>query len=113
MSSTGVALSSKRRGRGPLKGEVASLGSVGEILTYLAEKPLAAMIALWTICLPLLYFALYGDLVESARTLAGMTVIVLVYLFIFITVLLSASFLIAYLLRIRERRKYGLGERKT
>jgi hypothetical protein len=84
-----------------------SIDSLKALFMYLLEKPLAAVVALWMICFPLLYIALYGDLVQSARTLAGMTVTFVAFLMIFITAMLSVSFLVYCAFELRRRRHFG------
>jgi len=86
----------------------ANIGSAGDLLRYIIETPLAAVVALWITCLPALYFALYGDIFESARTLAQMTVIVLAYLMVVMAVTLSVVVLISYIMWLREKRRWGV-----
>ena len=77
------------------------------LLVYLVEKPLVAVAALWIVCFPLLYIALYGDLVQSARTLADMTVTFVIFLMIFIMAMLSVSFLAVCAFELRKHRRFG------
>ena len=77
-----------------------------EIACYLVELPLVAVASLWIICLPLMYFALYGDLIGSVETLAGMTVTCLAWLMAFMTVVVSACLLASYALHVRLKSKW-------
>jgi len=84
-----------------------SVDSLKGLLVYLVEKPLAAVAALWMVCFPLLYIALYGDVVQSAITLADMTVTFVIVLMIFIMSILSVSFLVFCVFELRRRRHFG------
>ena len=81
-----------------------SVDSLKGLLAYLIEKPLAAVAALWMVCFPLLYIALYGDVVQSAITLADMTVTFVIFLMIFIMSILSVSFLVSCVFELRRRK---------
>ena len=81
------------------------MNSLRKLLTYITEQPLSSVAALWMVCFPLLYFALYGDLAQSAKTMAGMTVTFLIFLMAFIVTLLSICFLIALFLELRRQRR--------
>jgi hypothetical protein len=84
-----------------------SIDSLKGLFAYLLGKHLVAVAALWMICFPLLYIALYGDLVQSARTLAGMTVTFVIFLMIFVMAMLSVSFLVFCAFELRKRRHLG------
>jgi hypothetical protein len=88
----------------------ANIGSARELLIYIIETPIAAVVALWVICLPALYFALYGDIFESAKTLAQMTLIVLAYLLVVMAGTLSISVTISYILWLRQKRRWSVKE---
>jgi hypothetical protein len=77
------------------------LGSVARSLLmeaahYLVETPLAAIGALWIICLPLLYFGLYADLGKSVDVMASMTVTFVMFLMTFLAIVVSACLLVSY-----------------
>lgn len=90
-----------------LRSSMVSLGSAKELARYIVETPLAAIFALWAVCLPALYFALYGDLIESAKTLSQMTVIVVAYIMIVMAATLSIAFAISYVMWLREKRRWS------
>ena len=81
---------------------------IREMAGYLVEMPLAAMCALWIICLPLMYFALYGDIGRSISTLGEMTVTFMAFLMVFLAFVVSAcmiaSYLAHFLLKFRWRK---------
>ncbi len=105
MSSSGASVRSKKTRADFLIGRAEAVNSLRELLAYITEKPLVAIAALWIVCFPLLYFALYGDLVQSAKTMAEMTVTFVIFLMAFMVTLLSISYLIALVLEIRRRRR--------
>lgn len=107
MSSSWAGLRSRKRRAAFLMRGAKSIDSLKALFVYLLEQPLAAVAALWIICFPLLYIALYGDLVQSARTLAGMTVTFVMFLMTFIMVMLSISFLVFCAFELRKRRHFG------
>jgi len=107
MSSSTAGLRSRKRGAAFLMRGAESVDSPKGLFAYLVQKPLAAVAALWMICFPLLYIALYGDLVQSARTLAYMTVTFVTFLMIFIMAMLSVSFLVFCAFELRKRRHLG------
>jgi len=107
MSSSWAGLRSRKRSAAFLMRGAASIDSLKGLFVYLLEKPLVAVAALWMICFPLLYIALYGDLVQSARTLAGMTVTFVSFLMFFIMAMLSVSFLVFCAFELRRRRHLG------
>lgn len=86
---------------------MAGAGSARELAAYIIRTPLAAIFALWAVCLPALYFALYGDLFESAKTLSQMTVIVVAYVMIVMAATLSIAFSISYIMWLREKRRWS------
>jgi hypothetical protein len=108
MSSSCAGLRSRKKGAALLMRGAESVDSLKGLLVYLVEKPLSAVVAFWMVCFPLLYIALYGDLVQSARTLADMTVTFVAFLMIFIMTILSVSFLVFYTFELRERRRFGM-----
>ncbi len=77
------------------KSAAASL--VREMVGYLIELPLSAVGALWIVCLPLMYFALYGDLGQSVSTLGGMTITFLAFLMTFLVIVVSACVVVSYI----------------
>lgn len=94
-----------------LKSAASSLSR--DLTDQLVRTPLVVVCALWIICLPAMYFALYGDLVSSVGTLAQMTVFFLGFLMIFLVGVVSLCLLISCsvyaLRRIRWRKlDYGL-----
>jgi hypothetical protein len=105
VSSSGASVRSKKIRADFLIGRAEAVNSLKELLTYITEQPLSAVAALWIVCFPVLYFALYGDLVQSAKTMTEMTVIFVIFLMAFIVTLLSFSYLIALLLELRRRRR--------
>jgi len=107
MSSTTAGVRSKRRGWEVFTGRTAAIGSAKELLAYLVGKPLVAVAVLWIICLPAMYFALYGDLVESAWTLGQMTVVFVFYTALAVVFTLAISFAAWYALSYRTRRKWS------
>jgi len=107
MSSSWAGLRSRRRSAAFLMRGAESVDSLKGLFAYLLMKPLAAVGALWMICFPLLYIALYGDLVQSARTLADMTVTFVTFLMIFIMTMLLVSFLVFCVFELRRRRHLG------
>ncbi len=109
MSSSWEGIRARMRGAAFLMRGAESVDSLKGLLVYLVEKPLVAVAALWIVCLPTLYIALYGDLVQSARTLADMTVTFVVFLMIFIMAMLSASFLVFCAFELRRRGRRGTG----
>jgi hypothetical protein len=109
MSSSWAGLRSRKRGAAFLMRGAESVDSLKGLFTYLVQKPLAAVAALWITCFPLLYIALYGDLVQSARALAIMTVTFVTFLMIFIMAMLSVSFLVFCVFELRRRRHLGTG----
>ncbi len=90
----------------------AGIGSAKDLLVYVIQTPIAAVFALWVICLPVLYFALYGDLFESARTLAQMTVIVVAYLLIVMAATLSVSVTVSYIMWLRQKKRWTSNARR-
>lgn len=108
MSSSSAGIYSRKRRAAFLRRSAKSIDSVKGLFVYLVEEHVVAVAALWTICLPLMYVALYGDLAQSARTLAGMTVTFVAFLAIFISVMLSVSFLVFYAFELRKRRRFGI-----
>jgi hypothetical protein len=107
MSSTCASVHSRKRRAAFLRRGARSIDSLKGLFVYLLEEHLVAVAALWIICFPLLYIALYGDLVQSARTLAGMTVTFVAFLMIFISAMLSVSFLVFCAFELRKRRRFG------
>jgi len=105
VSSSGARVRSKKIRADFLIGRAKAVNSLRELPTYITEQPLSAVAALWIVCFPLLYFALYGDLVQSAKTMAEMTVTFVIFLMAFIVTLLSISYLIALVLELRRRRR--------
>ena len=79
---------------------------VMDIVNYLVELPFVAVGALWIICFPLMYFALYGDLVQSAGTLAGMTLIFLMFLMVFMAIVVSACLVVSYIAHFVTRARW-------
>ena len=84
----------------------ASASLLRELGGYLVEMPAAAIIALWIICLPLMYFALYGDLSKSVGILAEMTATFLAWLMGFMTVVVSACLIAAYIAHKRTKIRW-------
>lgn len=108
MSSSSAGIHSRKRRAAFLRGGARSIDSIKGLFVFLLEEHLVAVAALWMICFPLLYIALYGDLVQSASTLAGMTVTFVAFLMIFITAMLSVSFLVFCAFELRKRRRFGM-----
>jgi len=107
MSSSCAGIYSRKRRATFLKRGAKSIDSLKGLFMYLLEEHLVAVAALWATCFPLLYIALYGDLVQSATTLAGMTVTFVAFLMIFISAMLSVSFLVFCAFELRRRRHFG------
>jgi hypothetical protein len=107
MSSSCAGIHSRKRRVAFLRRGAKSINSLKGLFVYLLEEHLAAVAALWMVCFPLMYFALYGDLVQSARTLVGMTVTFVAFLMISITAMLSVSFLVFCSFELRKRRRFG------
>ena len=107
MSSSCAGIYSRKRRAAFLRRGAKSIDSLKGFFLYLLEEHLVAVAALWMICFPLMYIALYGDLVQSASTLAGMTVTFVAFLMIFITAMLSVSFLVFCAFELRRHRHFG------
>lgn len=82
-------------------------GSVRNFLVYyLVQQPLASVATVWVLCFPMVYLT-YGNLVESATTLAAITVIFLLYLMTAIAVMVLIALSVEYAFSRRDRRFRG------
>jgi len=73
-----------------------TFGSVRNFLIYyLVQQPLAAVATVWLLCFPMIYY-IYGDALESAATMAQMTIWFLLFLMTAIAVMVLIALAIEY-----------------
>jgi|GEM_PF-1610290 len=103
MSSSSGSVGWKGRSRRADEARSSSFGSVRNFLIYyLLQQPLAAVAVVWLLCFPMVYY-IYGDAIQSAATLAQMTVWFLLFLLTAIAIMILIALGIEYAFSRRER----------
>lgn len=102
MSSTSASVG-WRRSRSRDATRFSSFGSVRNFLIYyLVQQPLAAVATVWLLCFPMVYY-IYGDAIQSAATLAAITIYFLLYLMTAIAGMVLVALAIEYAFSRRTR----------